>query len=80
MQLFLSQMGITSRCVFLLALRLEDACEKMLNCGAGIVCTLSNVSVAAVFLAPHGYRHYLFCHEGAHVAHEEPSDSDLCMF
>jgi hypothetical protein len=47
---------------------------------AGIVCTLSNVSVAAVFLAPHGYRHYLFCHEGAHVEHEEPSDSDLCMF
>jgi hypothetical protein len=31
--------GHHTRCVFLLALRLEDACEKMLNCGAGIVCT-----------------------------------------
>ena len=47
---------------------------------AGIVCTLSNVSVAAVFFAPRGYRHYLFCHESAHVEHDEPSDADLCMF
>ena len=46
---------------------------------AGIVCTLSNVSVAAVFLAPEGYRHYLFC-RSEHVSHEELSDSELAMY
>ena len=45
----------------------------------GLVCTLSNVSTAAIFFARPGYRHYLFT-QSSHAAHDELSDSELSMF
>jgi hypothetical protein len=45
-------------------------CLLMARCAA-LVSTLSNVSVAAVFFAPSGFRHFLF-----DASEPEPDDDD----
>jgi hypothetical protein len=58
----------------------QDCLVEVLMMAAcrGIVCTLSNVSTAAVFFSSPGYRHYLFT-QSAHASWEELDDSELSM-